>query len=358
MMKVKTNTLQEGCILSKDVYSKTNRPILLAKTIIDQEKKRILNAFLIKEVSVERTMIDGKKFSPKEIIDAEETDTSLRLSKFITSYLHVVQQFKRLFKGWQAGASFDIIEVRKIYIPLLEQALSDEKDIFHLHHYSTKDDYFYHHAISVGLISGYIAKKLGFEMGNIVQVSLGGCLSDVGMAKVPKGILEKDIPLSFEEYNEIKKHPIYGFKMLEKSSSLKKEVKIAVLQHHERLDGSGYPGGEKEDRIHIYSKIVAVADVYHAMISERTYRSKQSPYRVWEMIRHDDFGKFDLKVIKALATGVVQIVIGSNVKLSNGTTGEVLYINNTYPTRPTIKLKNNELLDLEKNRSIFIEQII
>lgn len=351
--------LQEGCVLSKDVMNKTNRPIMLQKTIITKELIDVLHAFLIKEVSVQKVMVNGKSFIPNEIIDYEEAEVAFNEVSFNATYLLAVQQFKRLFKGWQAGASLDVTEVRKVFIPLLEKALLFEKDIFSLHHYSTKEDYFYHHAISVGIISGYLAKKLNLNKGDVVQVALAGCLSDAGMAKIPTKILEKKTSLTFDEYTEVKKHPVYGSMMLQKSSSLKKDVKVAILQHHERLDGSGYPLGEVGSKLHIFSKIVAVADVYHAMTSERIYRIKQSPFKVIEMIMHDDFGKFDIQVVNALASGVVQFGIGSTIKLSNGYNGEVVFMNTRYPTRPIVRIEeNNQMIYLEKERDLFIVEAL
>ena len=85
-------------------------------------------------------------------------------------------------------------------------------------------------------------------------------------------------------------------------------MKVAILEHHERINGSGYLLRKKGDAIHIFSKIIAVADVYHAMTSERIYRKKQSPFKVMEMIMHDDFGKFDLTIVKTLLAGLTNFL--------------------------------------------------
>lgn len=324
------------------------------KTIITNDLKEILESFLISEVSVERKLVNGEVFAPKELIELEEATLAIPETDFATVYIDTVQHFKRLFKSWQAGFPVDITNVRKIFIPLLELGLQNIKDVFSTHHYSTKSDYFYHHLVSVGLISGVLAREMNLSKGDIVQVALAGCLSDIGMAKVPQTILEKKTALTLDEYNEIKKHPSYGYQLIKNSTTLKKTAKLAIIQHHERLDGSGYPSGEKANNIHIFSKIVGLADVYHAMISERIYRSKQSPYRVIEMIKHDDFGKFDIEVLNRLLNRVVQISIGSTVRLSNESTGTVIFMNSRYPTRPVVNLTDGSLVDLEKNRDLFI----
>nr|WP_257985943.1 HD-GYP domain-containing protein [Bacillus sp. M6-12] len=357
-MRVKTQYLQEGCILSQDVFSLTNRPIMTKKTVLKSDLLEVLRAFLIVEVSVEKTLIDGRPFKPAEVID-EEAEAIAAETAFSTQYLNSVQSFKKLFRSWQAGTPVDTTKLREIVLPLLNKALEKPSDIFLLHHYSTKADYLFHHAVSVALLSGFIAKKLNYEKGDILQVAMGGCLCDCGMSKISPKILEKKTSLTFSEFDEIKKHPIHGLKMLQNSSFLKEGVKFAVFQHHERLDGSGYPSGKNGKKPHPFANIVAIADVYHAMTSERIYRKKHSPYKVLEMILHDDFGKFDLAALKALISGIANFSIGSRVKLSNGYTAEILFIETNAPTRPLVKIiETNEILHLEKNRELYIEEII
>ena len=359
-MLISLKELKAGCILSKDVRSKTNRPIMLQDTIITEELLQVLHAFLIKEVEVERTMVNGEILRPSDDITAEEQNVSFsRNGHFTEAYLQCVQEFKSLFKGWQAGSQISVPKVRELFIPLLKQALSSEQEILSIYRYSTKEEYIYHHAISVGLLSAYIAKKMNFKTGDIVQIAIAGCLCDAGMARIPISILEKRTSLTREEFAEMKMHPILAFRMLEKSSFLRKEALIGILQHHERLDGSGYPKGVEGRMLHINSRIIGLADVFHAMTSERLYRIKQSPYKVVEMIMHDDFGKFDLEAVQALMSGVIQITIGTRVKLSNGYEGEVIFVQSQYPARPTVKVDGlPSLLDLNKERDIHIERLI
>jgi HD-GYP domain-containing protein (c-di-GMP phosphodiesterase class II) len=357
-LRVKTQYLVEGCILSKDLPGLTNRPIMTSKTILNHDLLEVLKAFLITQVSVEKTLINGLTFVPKEIIDSEGEEKAEETS-FITDYLKTVQAYKRLFKNWQAGSPVDVSKVREIIIPLFERAMENPSDLFLLRHYSTKEDYLFHHAISVGLISGYLAKKMEYDLGDILQLVMAGCLVDCGMAKIAPRIIEKNISLSSEEFNEVKKHPIYSLQMLQNSSILKETIKLAILQHHERLDGSGYPQGKTGQSPHMFSRIVAVADVYHAMSSERNYRKKQSPFKVMEMILQDDFGKFDISVVKSLLSGITNFSIGSRVTLSNGYSAEIIFVDSNLPTRPMVKVKDTgEIIHLGRSRGIFIEEIL
>ncbi|WP_235973609.1 HD-GYP domain-containing protein [Peribacillus faecalis] len=353
-MLVKTTSIVEGCVLAKDIFSKTSKPIMSKKTVLTNELKQILQAFLINEVSVERKLENGDIFAPKEVIQVEEVVAAVPETGFMSIYLEAIQHFKRLFNSWQAGFPVDLAEIRKIFVPLLELALENIQDVFSTYQYSTKNEYFYHHLVSVGLISGVLGKELGLSKGDIVQVALAGCLSDIGMAKIPQRILDRNSALTFEEYSEIKRHPSLGYQLIKDSTTLKKAAKLAIIQHHERLDGSGYPSGERGNNIHLFSRIVTLADVFHAMASERLYRGRQSPYRVIETLMHDGFGKFDIKVLNTLISKVVQISIGSTVQLSDDRKGTVVFINNRYPTRPVVHLEDGSLVDLDRSRELFI----
>lgn len=361
VLLVKTKYLVKGCILSKDINGLTNRPIMNKKTILDEELLNVLQGFLIEQVSVEKTLIDGSNFVPKEIIDYEHEEGKEKEEEasFVTQYLKAVQMYKNLFTNWQAGSKVDAGEVRKIIIPLFEKAMQHPYQILMLHHYCNKDEYLYHHAISLGLLSGYIAHKMKYDVANVNQIIMGGCLADCGMAKISNRVLIKTTNLTYQENEEIRKHPIYSHQLIQSSVILKDIIKSAILDHHERMDGSGYPSNKKGEMLHIFPKIISVADVYHAMTSERIYRKKQSPFKVMEMIMQDDFGKFDITIVNILLAGITQFSIGSRVKLNNGVFAEIIFVETNSPTRPLVKVINSqELINLSKTRSLYIEEIL
>ena len=121
-MLVKTKYLVEGCILAKDINGLTNRPIMNKLTILDAELLNVLKGFLIEQVSVEKTLINGENFLPKEIID-DELKKEKEDSSFISMYLKAVQSYKRLFKNWQAGSKVEVAKVREMIIPLFDKAM-------------------------------------------------------------------------------------------------------------------------------------------------------------------------------------------------------------------------------------------
>lgn len=201
--------------------------------------------------------------------------------------------------------------------------------------------------------------ELGYSRGECHQVVLAGVLSDCGMAKMSKQILTKPSALTEVEFHEVKQHPILGYRMVQKITALSHGAKLAVLQHHERNDGSGYPLKLKAKKIHPYSQLVATADVYHAMTSERLYRRKQPPLRAIETMLRQQAGRLSADAVAVLLNRLVGLQTGAVVKLSNGETAEVMSIQPDEPTRPVVKAaRTGRLLLLSTQHDIYIEEVL
>ncbi|NQD68410.1 HD-GYP domain-containing protein [Bacillus haikouensis] len=369
-MKVRRDEVQAGWILEKDIVGMTANPIIPKNTILNEEHIKILRAFNITEVTIEKTKPGVNNNLPAQTISPDESParqeaageslTEAGTNKgFISTYLRSVGEFKQEFTNWQSGTPINIANMRKITLPLLKTVEQNKFLLYSLNHHAAKNDYLYHHPIAVSILSAMIGKKIGLDNGQANQLALAGVLADCGMSKVSANILIKEKPLSEQEFQEIKLHTANGYKMVKDSPLLKPEAKLAVFQHHERFDGTGYPTSEKSDRIHLYSQIVGIADVFHAMTSERIYRSRQPIFKVLDMISKDLFGKFDIKVVNALMNLIGDLDIGTAVKLSTGDYGEVVYTKANAVTKPIVKLNNSEeLLDLSLQKDIYITEVL
>jgi HD-GYP domain-containing protein (c-di-GMP phosphodiesterase class II) len=359
-LRINIKEIQEGCILSVDVFSRTNRPIIPKKTIITLSLINVLKAFKVQELEVEKTLVNGTPFHPYDLDESnDKREKGQRRLGFTDLFLQSAYQYKREFHSWQSGLPVDISKIRSLLLPLLEKMENHPYEVFNLHHFSTKEDYAYQHPVAVGIICGFIGKKINLEKGEWLQLALAGCLADCGMAKINPTILQKKSSLTSQEYEEVKKHPIFSYKMVQNISVLRKDVKIAILEHHERLDGSGYPLGQKSQKIHQYAKIIALADIFHAMTSERLYRSKQSPFKVLEMILEDSFGKFDNSIIRTISSSILKFSSGDKVRLSDVREAEILFVDGKHPTRPLVKITDSgEIIQLLQNRQLFIVGIL
>lgn len=357
-MKVNRSQLIEGCILARDIKLISNQPLMRKKTVLTQDLIDILKVFLVKDVYVEDKLVNGQRFQPSEI-EEDELEENVKEERFIDIYLDVVQQYKKHYHQWRTGYSANVAAVRNFLVPLFEKIVEHPEHILMLHHYSKKEDYIYHHAVSVSLLAAFLANKMNYSMDEWIEVGLAGALADIGMTQIPPEILMKNANLTAMEYEKVKKHPIFSYKMLKGLKGVTEPMLIAVLQHHEREDGSGYPLGTTAKKIHAYSQIIAVADVYHAMTSERYYRSKQSPYKVLESISKDQFGKFHHNVVQIMLNGLLNFSVGTSVRLTNGEEAEIVFVDQQTPTRPMVKLKSNgEIISLLANTQLHIEEVL
>lgn len=351
-MKIKVENLQAGCILNEDVMGLTQYPLIRKETILTDKHVEVLKAFLIKDVRVKPKREDSLLTKQAPILTKNEQIDELSLS-FHEKYKKAVDMYQRNFKNWQSGASIDIAAMRRLILPIVEDAVKDTKIIYSLHLQENRQNDVAHHAISTGIISGMLAKKLGLEQGKYVQAVLAGCLMDCGMAKIPEKWLHQTQELTGEAYVQLKKHPAFSYQMVKTSPILTADTKLAIYQHQERLDGSGYPEGLKADQIHDLAKVIAVADAYHTMIQ------KQSPFKVIQQLSEDHFGQFDFIVLRALTFLVANFKQGTRLKLSNGEQAEVLFVKPGALTRPLVKVcRTEEMINLEEKRDLFIEQMI
>jgi HD-GYP domain-containing protein (c-di-GMP phosphodiesterase class II) len=369
-MKVHRNEVEAGCILEKEVMGMTSNPIIPKHTVLTEEHIKVLRAFNISEVEIVKTKADGRHPRANQLpaqTNSSNTEESAgagipeagRNKGFINVYLKSVDEFKKEFTNWQSGMPINIAKMREITLPLIKTIEQNKFLLYSLNQYSTKKDYIYHHPVAVGILSAMLGKKAGLNSGQVNQLALAGVLADCGMAKVSSTILKKEKPLTESEFQEIKLHTANGYKMVKDSPLLKPEAKLAIFQHHERFDGTGYPASEKSDRIHLYSQIIGIADVFHAMTSERIYRNRQPVFKVLDMISKDLFGKFDIKVVNALMKLIGDLDIGTAVRLSTGDYGEVVYTKANIYTKPIVKLNNSEeLLDLSQSKDIYITEVL
>lgn len=355
-LNVQVNRLQEGYRLLEDVVVNQDQVIIRKNSSLTNELIRVLQAYLIKNVEVEKIDTPSEQSSgTSEKWFSEER----KPSSFISRYLEIIEEYKEMYLSWGRGSSIQISKVRELLLPLLEHINNNEHQIFLLHHFSTKEEYMYQHPVAVSLIANLIGRQIGLSKGERIQLSIAGFLIDCGMCKINPSIILKKETLLPDEYEEIKRHPVYSYQMTKNISTLSHESKLAVLQHHERLDGSGYPFKIDQTKIHPFSQILAVADVYHAMTSERVYRKKQSPFKVLEEMMQDSFGKFDIQYIDTLIQLISNFSIGTKVRLTNNKTGEIVFINPQNPIRPLIRMdEDNEFINLLQHMDLYIDEVI
>ncbi|WP_424767427.1 HD-GYP domain-containing protein [Paenibacillus sp. sgz302251] len=248
-------------------------------------------------------------------------------------------------------------DVRERIIPIIEEMSSDAhfSDVFA--HLELRDEYTYRHSIGVALISRLIGVSQGMQEEELLQLTTAGFLHDVGKVKIPIEIINKPGKLTNEEYAEVKNHTVYGFDIIRGTSEVSYRYALVALQHHEREDGSGYPYGLQKQEIDLHSKIVAVADVFHAMISKRAYKNPIPFYHVLKDMSQNAFGSLEPEITLRFLKKIMNLLIGNHVVMSDGSEGKIIMINSNDPVHPLVAI-DGQYVDLSKNRTLHIHQII
>ncbi|MDH6371826.1 hypothetical protein CA600_03360 [Paenibacillus sp. VTT E-133280] len=250
-----------------------------------------------------------------------------------------------------------MLEVRNEVIPFIQQ-VSEKNDFYGvLAALQSKDDYTYRHNVAVGILSTLLGKWLKLKPEDLSMLTIAATLHDIGKMRIPDELLTRPGPLTAEEYQLMKKHTTYGYEMIRDTIGTNHLQALVALQHHERMDGSGYPFGVLGNRITDFSKIVAVADVFHAMTSDRFYRKASPLYEVLLQMEESVFGKLDPYICRVFINKLMQSMIGNEVELTDGRTGKIIMILATDPLRPLVNI-DDDFIDLSKHRSIGIVRVI
>ena len=362
MRRVNTGDLIPGMIAAEDVYTYANQLVLTRGIVLTDNTITKLSFYSILSVMVEDETVAMP--SPVPLFPQEETfNQRVQASPEF-------RKFKKEFESEAGSLESTLNDVVKKNAPIDTNSLlsgilnlvSLQKEgsfpIFNmLNNMRMYDDVTYVHSINVGLICNVFARWLHMSDDEIKLATLCGLLHDIGKMLVPESIIKKPAKLTAHEYQQIKEHPVSGYKILH-AHNIDPHICNAALMHHERCDGSGYPIGLPGDRIDRYAKIVAISDVYDATTSARLYRGPLCPFTVIALFENEGFAKYDPECIMTFLENIVNTYLLNTVYLSDGSTAKIVYINRAHLSQPTLETNDGKFIDLAKETKLKIEAII
>lgn len=222
-----------------------------------------------------------------------------------------------------------------------------------LYDVKTYDNYTYMHCIDTGIMAAFLGVSFKMNDGQLKELGIGAILHDIGKTCIDSDIINKKSALNEEEFIEIRKHPFYGAELLKKNLFIPDSVIQAVSQHHERIDGRGYPNGLGGNAISKFAKIVSVCDVYDAVSNDRSYRKKFNPNEAYELVLAGSGTAFCENVVMKFRETFAVYPLGCCLKLTNGVEGYVIKQNPNFPDRPVIRV----LYDSETKKPIQFYEI-
>jgi len=288
----------------------------------------------------------------------DEQDKKVEINNvFEQKYDENVKKVKGIISEISNGGDLNATQIDNVVDSVLEKSQERSDIVSCLNQIRSSDDYTYSHSVNVSLVSMLIGRWMKLDDEKIRLLVQAGLLHDIGKTKVPIEILNKPGKLTKEEFEEMKKHTVYGYRILEKVPNISKEVMAAVLMHHEKEDGSGYPTGLTGEKVNLLAKIVSVADVFDAMTSNRVYKEKESPFEVFRYMEEESVGKLNTVAVNVLLNNIASYYIGDRVRLSSGDIAEIIYINPRCVSKPIVKV-GDKYIDMYIAKDVKIKEFV
>ena len=358
--KINIRLAQVGMQLSQPVYDESKT--LLVPNEMELTSKIIMQ---LKFCGIEEIWVKGKKHDlpSKEAEDSvlpphsEKIKDMVHFKHFSEVHHKVVESIKEDINGVILNnKEIDIAHLISEVNTILNEVTNGIQVFDMLQCIRAYDDSTYIHSVNVALICNIMGKWMGFNEADIQTLTVCGVLHDIGKLMMPSDIIKKAGKLTQGEFVTIQTHPYIGYGLL-KDKKIDERIKKAVLQHHEKCDGTGYPSGLKREQIDDFAKIVTIADVYDAMTADRVYREGLCPFDVIEIFEQEGLQKYDPVYLLTFLKRIAESYINKPVQLSDRREGQIIMLNQNKLSRPVVKV-NNEYIDLLQQKDLSILRIL
>jgi HD-GYP domain-containing protein (c-di-GMP phosphodiesterase class II) len=342
--RVLISHVRPGMVLAEPAIAPGKKIILLTEDTILTQK---LIDYL---VSAGCPAVDIALMAKDDVADREERQ------RLQNTYSLMMDSIQKTFNNIRSSRSIPVPQLKLLVGQTLE--LLCYRDVLQLLNTLCKNDNrTLRHSLNVAIVSGGLAKWLGLSKQETTEAIIAGMLHDVGKVLIPDKIMNKPSKLLAYEMSVMRCHPYYSFQLVESSDYISENIKNAILQHHERLDGSGYPNRLKGDAITPLAQLIAVADIYEAMTSHLVYRRALSPLDAIQEFLQEMFGKLNPDACLTLALRLKSLMIGNGVLLDNGQWAKIIHFEQELSCRPLVRMSDGEYLDLERNLEVQIVKV-
>lgn len=245
---------------------------------------------------------------------------------------------------------------------ITEEIIRDPQILLQISVLKAFDNYTFSHAVHVSIYASTLARFLNYSQDDIHKICLAALLHDIGKVDIPKEIINKPGALSPEEFEIMKEHVGHSYRRVSEFENIGDDILTAIYQHHERMDGEGYPEKISGDSIHKWARIIAIADVYDAVTTDRVYQGSLLPHVGAEIIM-GSIGQLDYNYIQAFFRNMPIYPTGSKVRLNTGEVGVVSESQPGMHIRPTVQVLNEKdevikTIYLSKEFTTFIVEIL
>jgi HD-GYP domain-containing protein (c-di-GMP phosphodiesterase class II) len=246
----------------------------------------------------------------------------------------------RLIKRVTNGKIADIEEVNNIMQEIVNKAFECDDALGITTLLKDNDEYFLEHSINCAILMVMFGRSLEIEKSTLQHLGVGALLMDIGMIKLPLLLTQKTDSLSVQESQRMQRHIDIALKLLEPIEDIDETSLTVIKQHHERLDGTGYPDGLKDEQISQYGRMAAIVDTYDSLTTSRPYRDTFKPADALKKMQTEDLG-LDKELLSKFIGCIGANPIGSLVKLASGKLAMVMRLSRLHPLSPNVMVFYN-----------------
>ena len=352
MQRVSVGFLEAGMVAARNVHSAEGRLLVTKETVLSEAMVANIQKTSLGSIYVRNPLFQD--------IEAEEVVTEDNRRK-------AVMALKSAVTAYQKTKVLDIQPLKKVLRELVVEIIRNRDSMIHQLDMRTYQDYIYAHSVNTCVLSVLIAVNLDYPEGKLTDLALETMLHDVGMMMLPDALLMKMGNLTPEESKQVQQHPEDGFNILRTVREIPITVAHIAYQHHERVDGKGYPRNLTADKILEFAKVAAVADTFDALVSDRPYRKGMVPHEAYEVMMALADSYVDRDILHLFLTHVAIYPVGAVVQLDNGQHGVVTKVLPRLQTRPQVRLLTDQQgnllseqteIDLTQHLTLMISRVL
>lgn len=326
MRYIPIEQVRSGMILGKAIYASGGKMLLADQSIIKEEYVKRLHTIGIQGIYIQDDF--SKEIEINDIITPEFKNKAVEFIKGM--FMWNPNDYKENFKI--------ATRLQDIMSELVDQIIENQDVQVNVIDLKNYDEYTYLHSINVAVLAVVTGVAMGLEKEELNLLAVAGILHDIGKRFISRDLLNKEGKLSKEEMKLLRDHSKDGYYYIKENFNLPIKSYIGILDHHERYDGSGYPSRKAGQKISLFGRILAVVDVYDALVSNRPYHKAISPSEAWEYLIGGSSTQFDPQVVMAFSKKIAIYPVGTHVRLSNNLSGIVVKNYLGFNLRPRIKI--------------------
>ncbi len=352
---VATRIIDPGMIIDQAIIDRAGRVLIARNTQLDSYLIESLRKMGVPGVYIREGEEEEEPEAPEVREEIQKKYEQIKVDDPAKVKLSESVR-KRVAEGiqylYQDTNSENFTDATKSITDDLMKAISDNDAIaVDISALKVSDEYTFKHSVDVATMSMIVAKQYGCSNEEVYEIGISGLLHDIGKSQIPNEVLNKAGKLTDEEFALMKQHSVLGYRVLQNKQDLSDNIKMGVLQHHEKVNGKGYPMGVNAGKINLFAKIISVADIYDALVTERPYKKPFSPRDAVEMIMSMT-EELDIEVMRCFLESVILYPVGSDVPLSNGEMARVIENSPHYVLRPKVLgLTSGKVYDLATDMS-------